>query len=102
MKTSYFVLMIPVLFFSVTALSAPLGKYSDPEATIVPRQTAPPAIFKQQLNAKMQEAIERLNGMSPEERTKWINYYVLKMEEAQKKGNYLESGYYSGILAGVK
>ncbi len=102
MKIRYWLCIISFMLIPLVAHSAPLGKYSDSEPRTVPQQSVSPDEVKQRLNQSMQEAINRLNAMSPEERNKWTNYYVLKMKAAQKKGNYLEAGYYSGILAGVK
>ena len=89
-----------VLFFSI-GHAAPLGKYSDSQPSVVPKQTNEPDIIQRKLSVKMQEVIQRLNAMPVEERRKWIHYYTLKMKAAQQRGDFLESGYYSGILAGV-
>ncbi len=101
MKRLALMLILAVVFSPLVVHSASLGKYSDPPVPASPERYVQPGQVKQRLNQKMEEAIERLNAMPSEERKKWIHYYVLKMQAAQKKGNYLESGYYSGILAGV-
>lgn len=102
MKIRRLILIINFILVPVAAQAAPLEKYSDQPSRSAPQKSVSPDEVKQRLNKSMQEAIDRLNAMPPEERQKWINYYVLKMKAAQEKGNYLESGYYSGILAGVK
>ena len=101
MNIRFGVLFIASILFSSVAYAAPLGKYSDAMPSVAPKQTIEPNVIKQKLSVKMQEIIQRLNAMPVEERRKWIHYYTLKMKAAQKRGDFLESGYYSGILAGV-
>ena len=101
MKIRYGVLIIASIFFFYEVQAAPLGKYSEPSPSVAPQQRIEPEFIKRRLSAKMEEAIERLNAMPLEERKKWMHYYTLKMKAAQKRGDFLESGYYSGILAGV-
>ena len=101
MKIRRLVLIVTVILFSLAVQAAPLEKYSAPSAPAKSQRSVSPEMVKQRLNQKMQEAIRRLNAMPADERKKWIHYYTLKMKAAQKKGDYLESGYYSGILAGV-
>ena len=97
-----FISMIASVFLFVgVAQAGSLGKYSI-EQQQAPVQDKPSAVeVKQRLNKKMARAIEIVNSLDEEGKSRWIERYTQRYNEALKKKNHIEAAYYQGILNGI-
>ncbi len=101
MKVVSVSLLFLSLFFVGVVQAGSLGKYSSEQQAPFIQDKLSAEQVKQRLNKKMARAIEIVNSLDEEGKSRWIERYTQQYNEAIKNKNHLEAAYYHGILAGI-
>ena len=96
------ILAVSVFLLFGAAQAGSLGKYSGEQQQVPVMKDKPSAEqVEQRLNEKIARAIEIVNSMDAKDKSRWVERYRQRYNEALENNNYTEAAYYRAILTGI-